>query len=253
MGCFNNHKLEDILEHEMSKFLYHLIRHDFVVSHIEEYLQNETKTYYEFLSLTKILGIHTDINFQIAFWENCYVTYNDKNGIDGILFIPLLLSNGDLQLKCDYIKEYLAININHSKQNKNFSNLVMNLVDFKKIILTYFSCITNIAFESYINSRKNTNNIIGFEKYRKYFSLEKIENFTNFLLDLYTNKKNFVNVGKFFDDNIELLSNDKKIRMVIKEYYEKEKDRENIIQMMKKNIQKDDEEDLNEENNEQQM
>ena len=123
----------------------------------------------------------------------------------------------------------------------------MNLVDFKKIILTYFSCITNIAFESYINSRKNTNNIIGFEKYRKYFSLEKIENFTNFLLDLYTNKKNFVNVGKFFDDNIELLSNDKKIRMVIKEYYEKEKDRENIIQMMKKNIQKDEEEDLNEE------
>ena len=41
--------------------------------------------------------------------------------------------------------------------------------------------------------------------------------------------------------------------MVIKEYQEKEKDRENIIQMMKKNIQKDDEEDLNEENNEQQM
>ncbi len=36
------------------------------------------------LSKTKILGIHTDINFQIVFWKNCYVTYNNKNGIDGI-------------------------------------------------------------------------------------------------------------------------------------------------------------------------
>ena len=33
----------------------------------------------------------------------------------------------------------------------------------------------------------------------------------------------------------------------------KKKDRENIIQMMKKNIQKDEEEDLNEENNEKQI
>ncbi len=55
------------------------------------------------LSKTKILGIHTDINFQIVFWKNCYVTYNNKNGIDG--FLLLLLSNGDLQLKCDYIKD----------------------------------------------------------------------------------------------------------------------------------------------------
>ena len=249
MGCFTNKKIEDILEHEMSKFLYHLIRHDFVVSHIEEYLHNETKTYYEFLSLTKILGIHTDINFQVTFWENCYVNYNDKNGIDGILFIFLLLSNGDLESKCNYIKEYLAININHSKENKSFQNLVMNLVEFKKIMLTYISCITNIAFESYINSRRTTYNLIGFDKYREYFSLEKIENFTNCLLELYTNKKNFVNVGKFFDDNIELLSNDKKIRIVIKEYYEKEKDRDNIIQMMKKNIQKDEDEILNEDEN----
>jgi hypothetical protein len=216
----------------MSKFLYRVVRHDFVVSHIEDYVHKNSSLYYEFFTLTQVLGIHTDLNFQKRYWEDCYLNFADKNGIDGILLIPLLLCNGTLKVKLNYIKLYLAVNINHSKDKNASNNLIMNLNIFKKIIYTYIACLTNVACNVLIKSneinentfnddfnidtieknKKNENFNNEIEFYKEIFSEKNIENFTLYLLNPYTIKNFYVNAGQFLDENIEFLSNDKKIR-----------------------------------------
>ena len=232
MGKCISKKSTDTIEHIMSKFLFRVIRHDFIVSHIEDYIHKDIKSYYDFFNLTKILGIHTDLHFQITYWEDCYVNFVNKNGIDGILLVLLLLCNGTLKTKLNYVKLYLAVNINHSKEKDAVNNLIINLNIFKKIIFTFFACLTNVAFNAFLKSHENdfneeqnefyTNeNVIDEEEmkyYKDIFSEKNIENFTLYLLKPYTKKNFYVNAGKFFDENIEFLTNDKKIRNYIREH-----------------------------------
>ena len=255
MGCSNAH-FEDIIEKIMSQFFFRKIRHDFTVSHIEDYIHKPVKTYYEFLSLIKVLGVHNDIDFQNTFWEKCYVTHIDKYGIDGVLFLPLLLCNGDIRTKLDYIKEYLSVNINHSKE-ANVSTLIMTLNDFQNIIFTYLSCLTTIAFESYINvnsiedSINNPANVNSdkkiqeLEKFQQCFSPKQIEFFTKRILRPYSKKNFYVNAGKFLQDNIDLLVDDNLIRNMIIEWYEKGKSQEEVVNKMKKELSDDESEEIN--------
>ena len=258
MGCCSNVHFEDIIEKIMSQFFFRKIRHDFTVSHIEEYLHTPVKTYYEFLTLTKILGIHSDLNFQTTFWEQCYVTHIDKYGIDGILFLPLFLCSGDIMIKLDYIKEYLSVNINHSKEY-NSSTLIMTVNDFQNILFTYFSCLTTIAFNSYNNINRieegisdpanvNTEKSGEFEKLQQCFSSKQIEFFTKKILKPYTKKNFYVNAGKFLEDNIYFLVNDSQIRNSIIEWYEKGKSQDEIVNKMKKEIIEESEDEENDEN-----
>ena len=258
MGCSNAH-FEDIIEKIMSQFFFRKIRHDFTVSHIEDYIHKPVKTYYEFLSLIKVLGVHNDIDFQNTFWEKCYVTHIDKYGIDGVLFLPLLLCNGDIRTKLDYIKEYLSVNINHSKE-ANLSTLIMTLNDFQNIIFTYLSCLTTIAFESYINvnsiedSINNPANVNSdkkiqeLEKFQQCFSPQQIEFFTKRILRPYSKKNFYVNAGKFLQDNIDLLVDDNLIRNMIIEWYEKGKSQEEVVNKMKKELSDDESEENNDGN-----
>ena len=256
MGCSNAH-FEDIIEKIMSQFFFRKIRHDFIVSHIEDYIHKPVKTYYEFLTLIKVLGVHNDIDFQTTFWEKCYVTHTDKYGIDGVLFLPLLLCNGDIRTKLDYVKEYLSVNINHSKE-ANVATLIMTLNDFQNIIFTYLSCLTTIAFESYINvnsiedsindsTNVNTDKKVQeLEKFQQCFSPKQIEFFTKRLLRPYSKKNFYVNAGKFLQDSIFLLVDDNLIRNMIIEWYEKGKSQEEIVSKMKKELGDDESEDNNE-------
>jgi len=249
MGYCLSKKSNDIIEHVMSKFLYRVIRHDFIVSHIEDYIHKDLKSYYDFFNLTKILGIHTDLHFQITYWEDCYVNFVNKNGIDGILLVPLLLCNGTLKAKLNYVKLYLAVNINHSKDKDACNNLIINLNIFKKIIYSFFACLTHVACKAYIKSHEhdynendaefykndiNDNNINNEEMkyYKDIFSEKNIENFTLYLLKPYTKKNFYVNAGKFFDENIEFLTNDKKIRNYIRQHI---KNINNIINVEENN------------------
>lgn len=54
--------------------------------------------------------------------------------------------------------------------------------------------------------------------YKDIFSEKNIENFTLYLLKPYTKKNFYVNAGKFFDENIDFLTNDKKIRNYIRQH-----------------------------------
>lgn len=250
MGCSKT-KFKDIMEKKMSQFFLRIIRHDFVVSHIEEYLKKPAKTDYEFLNLTKHLGIHSDINFQNTFWEKCYLTFKDDYGIDGILFIPLLLCKGDIYTKLSYIKQYLSININHSKEY-NEKSLIMNLKEFHNILFCYLSCLTHIAFVSYTEIHlidETGGNNKEMRKYALCFSSGQIENFTRRLLRPYSKKNFYVNAGKFLDDYISLLVNDKEIRKLINEWFEKGKHQEDIMEKMKNEIEHPTEEDAKNEKN----
>ena len=258
MGKCLSKKSTDTIEHIMSKFLYRVIRHDFIVSHIEEYIHKDIKSYYDFFNLTKILGIHTDLHFQITYWEDCYVNFVNKNGIDGILLVLLLLCNGTLKTKLNYVKIYLAVNINHSKEKDAVNNLIINLNIFKKIIFTFFACLTNVAFNAFVKSHENdfnedenfnNENFIDEDEikyYKEIFSEKNIENFTLYLLKPYTKKNFYVNAGKFFDENIEFLTNDKKIRNYIREHI---KNINNIINEENNNELNNSDNIINEDNN----
>lgn len=249
-------KSTDIIEHVMSKFLYRVIRHDFVVSHIEDYIHKDLKSYYDFFNLTKVLGIHTDLHFQVTYWEDCYVNFVNKNGIDGILLVPLLLCNGARKVKLNYVKLYLAVNINHSKDKDATNNLIINLNVFKKIIYTFFACLTHVACNAFIKSHEhdeneeyqNDDNLDCQEMkfYKDIFSEKNIENFTLYLLKPYTKKNFYVNAGKFFDENIDFLTNDKKIRNYIQQHI---KNINNIIKVEENNELNNSDNVVNEENN----
>jgi hypothetical protein len=212
MGCCNKKNILEKLNEYMNDFYFRLIRQDFVVNQIKEFHNKTVKTYFEFWSLTKLLGIHTNLNFQVNFWELAYVSHADKNGIEGILFVFLLLCKADYSDKLRYVKSYLSVNINHSKEDDN--NLIMTLVEFKKILFVYFSCLTTIPFESYIKTQTNRN-LESEDLIKKKFHPDEIKYFTDDILKNYVKKNFYVNAGKFLDDKINLLVNDNEIRKKI--------------------------------------
>ena len=212
----------DEFENYMKGFLFRLLRHEFVVSYIDDFFNQTEKSYYTFFILMKVLGSHDKLQFQSNYWSDCYVYFYEKLGIHGILFIPLLLSKGSTEKKNNIIKKYLNEHINNTKErlNKN-SNLVMNLIDFKKVILTYISCISTRAFENVIKVIEKS--IIESKReevatLRILFSNRNIENFVDILLRPYSRQNFYVNAGKFIDDNIDFLTNDKTIRKRLKQF-----------------------------------
>lgn len=221
-------KLEGKIDEKMEKFFFRVIPHEYIVTHIEDFIQDyiEKKTnYYDFQCLIKVIGIHDDLSFQNDFWEKCYVWHTDKYGLDGILLIPLFLCQGEKDLKLEYVKEYMSKYIKHEKEF-NRKNLIINLTQFYNIMYTYFSCIASVPL-NYLegklkeSKKQKEEKIKKMNEFKLIYSNETVTQFTNYLIKGYSRKNFYVNAGKFFEDRIESLTDDKKIREEIKEFYKK--------------------------------
>ena len=225
----------DKYEEYMQNFLCRLLRHDFVVSYINDFFEKNERTYYSFFMLMKVLGAHTDLKFQTNYWSDCYIYFYEKLGIHGILFIPLLLSKGCTDDKKKIIKKNLNEHINNTKERITLnSNLVINLLEFKKVILTYISCVSTRGLENVIKAMDNNPKEAEFlskpevkkeiKDYRKLYSNQLVESFVDVLLRPYSRQNYYVNAGKFIDDNIDFLTDDKSIRLRLYEFSKKQED-----------------------------
>ena len=231
-----NDKYEDY----MQNFLCRLLRHDFVVSYVNDFFNKTEQTYYSFFMLMKVLGAHTNLKFQTNYWSDCYIYFYEKLGVHGILFIPLLLCKGSTDDKKKIIKKYLNEHINSTRERITVnSNLVLNLIEFKKVILTYVSCISTRALENVIKAMDNDPKESTFLKdperkkeiklYRVLYSNHLVESFVEVLLRPYSRQNYYVNAGKFIDDNIDFLTNDKKIRIRLREFSLKQKEISDLL------------------------
>ena len=231
-----NDKYEDY----MQNFLCRLLRHDFVVSYVNDFFNKTEQTYYSFFMLMKVLGAHTNLRFQTNYWSDCYIYFYEKLGVHGILFIPLLLCKGSTDDKKKIIKKYLNEHINSTREKIRVnSNLVLNLIEFKKVILTYVSCISTRALENVIKAMDNDPKESAFLKdperkkeiklYRVLYSNQLVESFVEVLLRPYSRQNYYVNAGKFIDDNIDFLTNDKKIRLRLREFSLKQKEISDLL------------------------
>jgi hypothetical protein len=188
----------------------------------------------------KVLGAHTNLRFQTNYWSDCYIYFYEKLGVHGILFIPLLLCKGSTDDKKKIIKKYLNEHINSTREKIRVnSNLVLNLIEFKKVILTYVSCISTRALENVIKAMDNDPKESTFLKdperkkeiklYRVLYSNHLVESFVEVLLRPYSRQNYYVNAGKFIDDNIDFLTNDKKIRLRLREFSLKQKEISDLL------------------------
>ena len=229
-----------IYEEYMQNFLCRLLRHDFVVTYISDYFNQNERTYYSFFMLMKVLGAHTNLKFQTNYWSDCYIYFYEKLGIHGILFIPLLLSKGSTDDKKKIIKKYLNEHINNTKERIAVnSNLVINLLEFKKVILTYVSCVSTRGLENVIKAMDNDPNETEFLKeeqtiqdikeLRVLYSNQLVESFVDVLLRPYSRQNYYINAGKFIDDNIDFLTDDKKIRLRLKDFSLKQRQISNLL------------------------
>ena len=220
----HQYTFHDKYEEYMQNFLCRLLRHDFVVSYINEFFNKNERTYYSFFMLMKVLGAHKNLKFQTNYWSDCYIYFYEKLGIHGILFIPLLLSKGTTDDKKKILKKYLNEHINNTKERITAtSNLVINLLEFKKVILTYISCVSTRGLENVIKAMDNDPEEQQFlarpgiteeiKDFRTYFSNHFVESFVDVLLRPYSRQNYYVNAGKFIDDNIDFLTDDKSIRL----------------------------------------
>ena len=234
MGNYQ-YTFNDKYEEYMQNFLCRLLRHDFVVSYINDFFNQNERTYYSFFMLMKVLGAHTNLKFQTNYWSDCYIYFYEKLGIHGILFIPLLLSKGSTDDKKKIIKKYLNEHINNTKERITLnSNLVINLLEFKKVILTYISCVSTRGLENVIKAMDNNPKEAEFlskpeikkeiKDYRKLYSNQLVESFVDVLLRPYSRQNYYVNAGKFIDDNIDFLTDDKSIRLRLYEFSKKQED-----------------------------
>ena len=229
----------DKYEEYMQNFLCRLLRHDFVVSYINDFFNQNERTYYSFFMLMKVLGAHTDLKFQTNYWSDCYIYFYEKLGIHGILFIPLLLSKGSTDDKKKIIKKYLNEHINNTKEKTINYNLVINLLEFKKVILTYISCVSTRGLENVIKAIDNNPNESAIltkpdikneiKLYRLLYSNQLVESFVDVLLKPYSRQNYYVNAGKFIDDNIDFLTDDRKIRTRLREFSLKQKEISDLL------------------------
>ena len=231
-----NDKYEDY----MQNFLCRLLRHDFVVSYVNDFFNKTERTYYSFFMLMKVLGAHTNLKFQTNYWSDCYIYFYEKLGVHGILFVPLLLCKGSTDDKKKIIKKYLNEHINNTRERITVnSNLVLNLIEFKKVILTYVSCISTRALENVIKAMDNDPKESTFLKaperkkeillYKVLYSNQLVESFVEVLLRPYSRQNYYVNAGKFIDDNIDFLTDDKKIRLRLREFSLKQKEISDLL------------------------
>ena len=236
----------DKFEGYMQNFLCRLLRHDFVVSYINDFFNQNERTYYSFFMLMKVLGAHTNLKFQTNYWSDCYIYFYEKLGIHGILFIPLLLSKGTTDEKKKVLKSYLNEHINKTREKlKPNSNLVINLLEFKKVILTYISCVSTRGLENVIKAMDNDIKEEEFIKkpevikeiklFKLLYSNQFVEEFVDVLLRPYSRQNYYANAGKFIDDNIDFLTEDKEIRLRLRQYSLGQKE----INELYKKIQKD--------------
>jgi len=230
----------DKYEEYMQNFLCRLLRHDFVVSYVNDFFNKTEQTYYSFFMLMKVLGAHTNLRFQTNYWSDCYIYFYEKLGVHGILFMPLLLCKGSTDDKKKIIKKYLNEHINSTRERVTVnSNLVLNLIEFKKVILTYVSCISTRALDNVIKAMDNDPKESAFLKdperkkeiklYRVLYSNPLVESFVEVLLRPYSRQNYYVNAGKFIDDNIDFLTNDKKIRLRLREFSLKQKEISDLL------------------------
>ena len=226
-------EFNDKFEEYMQNFYCRLLRHDFVVSYVNDFFNKNEMTYYSFFMLMKVLGAHKDLKFQTNYWSDCYIYFYEKLGIHGILFIPLLLCKGSTDDKKKIIKKYLNEHINNTTERITAnSNLVINLLEFKKVILTYVSCISTRGLENVIKAIHNNPEESSFLKkpeikeqiktFRILYSNQLVESFIDVLLRPYSRQNYYVNAGKFIDDNIDFLTDDKKIRERLAEFSAKQ-------------------------------
>ena len=263
----------DKYEEYMQNFLCRLLRHDFVVSYINDFFNQNERTYYSFFMLMKVLGAHKNLKFQTNYWSDCYIYFYEKLGIHGILFIPLLLSKGSTDDKKKIIKKYLNEHINNTKERTtDNSNLVINLLEFKKVILTYVSCVSTRGLENVIKAIDNDpkeSSILKIpeikteiKSYRILYSNQLVESFVDVLLRPYSRQNYYINAGKFIDDNIDFLTDDKKIRLRLREFSLKQREisetlkkvnspntYENETSLNGQNIKNENEEDKEDNNN----
>ena len=236
----------DKFEGYMQNFLCRLLRHDFVVSYINDFFNQNERTYYSFFMLMKVLGAHTNLKFQTNYWSDCYIYFYEKLGIHGILFIPLLLSKGTTEEKKKVMKSYLNEYINKTREKlKPNSNLVINLLEFKKVVLTYISCVSTRGLENVIKAMDNDIKEEEFIKkpevikeiklFKLLYSNQFVEEFVDVLLRPYSRQNYYANAGKFIDDNIDFLTEDKEIRLRLRQYSLGQKE----INELYKKIQKD--------------
>ena len=236
----------DKFEGYMQNFLCRLLRHDFVVSYINDFFNQNERTYYSFFMLMKVLGAHTNLKFQTNYWSDCYIYFYEKLGIHGILFIPLLLSKGTTEEKKKVLKSYLNEHINKTREKlKPNSNLVINLLEFKKVVLTYISCVSTRGLENVIKAMDNDIKEEEFIKkpevikeiklFKLLYSNQFVEEFVDVLLRPYSRQNYYANAGKFIDDNIDFLTEDKEIRLRLRQYSLGQKE----INELYKKIQKD--------------
>lgn len=225
MGCCNkkNYML-DHLNNIMKDFYFNSIRLDFIISQISEF-NRSSKNYHEFWDLTKRLGVHQDLLFQVRFWETAYVSHSDTS-LDGLLMIFILLCNGDTQSKLEYLKYYLSVNINKSKENDN--KLILHSQDFKSILMVYFLSLSTTPFNTYVMVM-NVNDEFSVRTVKEHFSSTVIKDFTDFILKDYVKKNFYINAGKFIENNIELLTSDKEIRKRIYNYKINIKDENDLV------------------------
>lgn len=206
MGCSQTNKLPESINIMMNNFYFRSIGLDFIIVKIQE-LNKSKIIFYDFWMLTKLLGIHDNFNIQEDFWKSSYTAYHETS-LDGILLIFFLLCLSEKQGKLEYVKYYMKTHINLSKENDD--SLIMNYYEFKKIVNVYFSCVTLIPLKTYIKINKVDvdNNLIV----EKAFSEENINRYTEYLIKNYVKKNFYINAGKFFDENIDLISNDELLR-----------------------------------------
>ena len=255
MGNYQ-YTFNDKYEEYMQNFLCRLLRHDFVVSYINDFFNQNERTYYSFFMTMKVLGAHKNLKFQTNYWSDCYIYFYEKLGIHGILFIPLLLSKGSTDDKKKIIKKYLNEHINNTKERTTIhSNLVINLLEFKKVILTYISCVSTRGLENVIKALDNDEDEQEFLKkpeikqeiknYRLLYSNQLVESFVDVLLRPYSRQNYYVNAGKFIDDNIDFLTDDKNIRLRLREFSMKQKEISDLFKKTNSLLRKNETLDIN--------
>jgi hypothetical protein len=217
MGCcYKKNLLLENLNDFMQDFYFRLIRKDFLIAQIKEFNSKTGKNYFEFWSITKLLGIHSELQLQVDYWESAYVQHFETS-INGILFIFLLLCKAEAWEKLEYIKYYLNFHVNHAKEAD--ANLIMNLYEFKKILFVYFSCVSVIPLNTFLKIKRSTMSSQFLEQFEKQlkekFTDDNVQSFTSYILKDYVKKNFYVNAGKFLNEKIELLTNDKLIRETI--------------------------------------
>lgn len=208
---FDKKNFIEEINDKMKEFYLSCLEVRSVIPCIEEFFLSNELSYFQYWKMVKLLGVHSDMEFQNRFWN---LNYHSAS-IQGIfLFFVLLSKDTHPNNSASTLKRYFKLVMTSYREEGQ--RLLADYSEFANILASYFKCTIINPFKI-LKSRLEKENELEL-----YYNDQILSKFTQFILSNYMASDQLIEVDRFLSVWHFDLRRDGRLRQLFHKYVTKE-------------------------------